>query len=176
MSKVSLYAPFAGVKDGLSLLTLLQDKKELEKVLEVVKTLDEKITEVNEAIEVYGKASKIDDLVRRTQQKEREAGAALNEAVQEATKTKADAKSWADQQRQKAVQREIAATERENELSKSQAAFNSVAESKRDELAAREKKIVENEQRAEALKGQYEKLKLRYENALEALKTGVAAA
>ena len=176
MTRVNLYAPFAGVKDGLTLCTLLLDKKKLEAVLGVVKELDDKITEINAAIEVYGKASKIDVLVRNAAQKDQEAGAALNEAVQQATNTKEEAKAWATIQREKVAQHETAVTKRESELSAAKAEFKTQSDAQQADLKARDAKVVENERKAEGLVAQHQKLKDRYEHALEALKVGVAAA
>ncbi len=173
---VNLYAAFPGVKDGLTLLTLLQDKKKLEAVLGVVKDLDDRITEINTAIEVYAKTDKIEILLRDTGLKNRDAAAALNEAVQESTKTKEDAKAWAAAHREKVIQLQTAVTERESELSKAKAEFQVKAEAGETEFKAREAAIAKNEQKAEGQLAQGTKLKERYEHALDALKTATAAA
>ena len=73
MTKINLYAPFAGVKDGLTLCTLLRDPKKLEEVMGVIEILDGRIREVNEAIEILGKASRMDALLREATQKNQDA-------------------------------------------------------------------------------------------------------
>ena len=176
MGKVSLHAPFAGVKDGLTLLTLLQDKKKLKEVLGVVKALEDERQALNEAIETYGKASQMDVLLRNAGQKDQEAATALNEAKEKAGQIQKDAKTWADDLRSKLVEREKAVTVSEEALAKDRSLFSADTDTWQGALAKSKAEIAEREKKTGRLLDEAQKLKNRYETALASMKADVAAA
>jgi hypothetical protein len=176
MGKINLYAPFAGVKDGLTLCTLLSDKKRLKEVMGVVEILDGRITEINEAIEILGKASEMDVLLRKAKQKDQEALFALNEAKEAAGQIQRDAKSWADELRAKTVEREDAVTIVEKALAEDKSRFNADAVSWQATKVKREAELADQKQLTTRKLGEVEQLKERYETALGSMKAGVAAA
>lgn len=176
MSKINIYAPFPGVKDGLTLCTLLTDEKKLKEVMGVIEILDGRITEINEAIEVLGKASKMDSLLREANQKHQDAEFALNEAKEGAGQIQKDAKSWADDLRIRLVEREEIVAAGEKKLAEDAAQFNADIEARRTKMKEREAEVFEQQR---VLGGQIEeakKLKARHETALASMKAGVAAA
>ncbi len=176
MGKISLHAPFAGVKDGLTLLTLLQDKKKLKEVLGVIQALEDERQALNEAIEVYGKASQMDVLLRKAAQKDQEAAAALREANENAGQIQKDAKSWADDLRVKLVEREGVVTAGEKKLAEDISRHIGIENTRQVDLAEREAKVAEREKTTFRLLDEAQKLKKRYETALASMKAGAAAA
>ena len=176
MGKINLHAPFAGVKDALTLLTLLQDKKKLKEILGVVKALEDERQALNEAIEVYGKASKMDVLLRNVQQKDQEAAVALREAKENAGQTQKDAKTWADDLRGKLVEREKVVTVLENTVVKDRSLFNTDRDTWQAALAEAKAEIAKREQTTARLLDEAKALKNRYETALASMKAGAAAA
>ncbi len=176
MTKINLYAPFAGVKDGLTLCTLLRDPKKLEEVMGVIEILDGRIREVNEAIEILGKASRMDALLREATQKNQDAAFELNEAKDSAGQIQKDVKSWADDLRKKIVAREDAVTIVEKSLVEDKSRFNADMEARQAKMKEREEEVFEQQR---ILSGQVEeakKLKARQAIALASMKAGVAAA
>ena len=67
-------------------------------------------------------------------------------------------------------------TDRENKLTEAKAEFKEQSDARETEFKAREAAIAKNEQKAEGQLAQGTKLKVRYENALDALKTSAAEA
>lgn len=176
MGKINIYAPFPGVKDGLTLCTLLMDGKKLKEVMSVIKILDGRITEINEAIEVYGKASQMDVLLHKAEQTHQEALFELNEAKEAAGQIQKDAKSWADDLREKIVEREDAATTVEKTLAEDKSRFNADATAWQAEKVKREAELTDQKQLTARKLDEAGKLKIRYETALASMKAGVAAA
>jgi hypothetical protein len=174
--KINLYAPFPGVKDGLTLCTLLLDKKKLKEVLGVVKILDARITEVNEAIEVLGKANQMDRLLREAKQQDEEALFALGEAKKNAGEIQKDARSWAEDLRLKIVEREAKAAAREKILAEGEARLKADVERWKKDADKFEVAAVEREKTTVRLLEEAQGLKKRYEAALASMKAGVAAA
>ena len=176
MTKVNLYAPFAGVKDGLTLCTLLRDKKKLKEVLGVVEILDVRIAEINQAIETLGKASKMDALLREASQKNQDAAFVLNEAKESAGQIQQDAKTWADDLRSKLVKREKTVTAGEKALADGEARLKAGMDAWQADSAKSNVAIAKHEQTTARLLEQAKALKKRYETALASMKADVAAA
>jgi hypothetical protein len=176
MTKVNLYAPFAGVKDGLTLCTLLRDAKKLEEVMGVIEILDGRIREINEAIEILGKASKMDALLREAKQKDQDALFVLNEANENAGQIQKDVKSWADDLREKIVEREDAVAAGEKALAEDKSRFNADAAAWQIAKAKCEAELADQTQLAARKLDEAVGLKKRYETALAVTKAGVAAA
>ncbi len=176
MSKVNLYASFPGVKDGLTLCTLLMDKKKLKEVMGIIEILDARIMEINEAIEVYGKASQMDVLLRNAEQKHQEALFELNEAKESAGQIQKDAKSWADDLREKIVEREDAVAIVEKTLAEDKSRFNADMEARQIKMKDREAEVFEQQRVLDGQVEEAKKLKARQAAALASMKAGVAAA
>ena len=176
MGKINLLAPFPGVKDAITILTLLEDKKKLKEVLGVIKTLEDERQALNESIEVYGKASKMDVLLRNAGQKDQEAAAALSEAKEGAEKIQKDAKTWADDLCSKLVDREDAVKTGEKSLAEGEAQFKADVVRWDRGMKESNKKVAEREQTTLRLLGEAQKLKERHDIALDSMKAGVAAA
>jgi hypothetical protein len=176
MGKINLYASFPGVKDGLTLCTLLLDKMKLEDVLGVIKALDERTTGINEAIEVLGEASQMDVLLRNAEQKNQEALFELNEAKEAAGQIQKDAKSWAGDLREKIVEREDAVAVGEKALAEDTSRFNADAAAWQAAKAKCEAELADQTQIAARKLDEAQRLKKRYEIALNSMKAGVAAA
>ena len=173
--KVNLYAPFAGVKDGLTLLTLLSDKKKLKEVLATVKILDERIIEINQAIEVYGKASKMDSLLRDAAQKDVDAQYELDEAKKAAEHIYRDTKSWADDLLARLKTREEVVAENEKILAAGRERLTSDTKTFDTRSAERESSISEREAKTVRLNEEAAVVKARLDTALENMKADVAA-
>ena len=176
MGKISLHAPFNGVKDGLTLCTLLLDEEKLKEVMGVIKALEDERVALNEAIEVYGKASKMDVLLRNARQKDQEAAAALNEAREKAEQIQTDAQSGAEKLCVKIVEREEAVTAREKILDVNENRLKANVDTWQIEVTERETKISGQEKTTAVRLDEARKLKKRYQAALASMKAGVAAA
>lgn len=176
MGKISLHAPFNGVKDGLTLCTLLLDEKKLKEVMGVIKALEDERVALNEAIEVYGKASQMDVLLRKAAQKDQEALVALNVAKEDAEQTQTDARSAAEKLRVKIVEREDAVTVREKILDEGENRLKADVEAWQIKVVERETKISGQEKTTAVRLDEARKLKKRYETVLASMKAGVAAA
>lgn len=176
MAKFNLYGPFAGVKDGLTLLTLLSDKKKLKEILGVLAALEDERQALNEAIEVYGKAKKMDGLLMAAETKDREAASALAAAKENAGKLQKDAKTWADDLRSKLVTREKMLEASAKILADGKNRLKADTDAWQIKMVERETKIARQEKTTAARLDEARKLKKRYETALGSMKAGVAAA
>lgn len=176
MGKISLHAPFNGVKDGLTLCTLLLDKKKLKEVMGVIKALEDERVALNEAIEVYGKASQMDVLLRNAGQKDRDAATALNEAKEKAGQIQTDARSWAEKLRVKIVEREDAVTVQEKTLVEGEIRFKADVDAWQIKMVEHETKISGQEKTIAVRLDEARKLKKRLDTALKSMKADVAAA
>ena len=176
MGKVNLYAPFAGVKDGLALLALLQDKKRLKEVLGVVKLLDERIKEINEAIEVYGKANQIDGLLNAARQKSEEAERALAAAQDQAAEVQAEAQATVEANREALDGQAAAVAARENRVSAAEAAFKRKSEAQEAAMAEREANAAALGAQATARLAEAEETNARYQAMIDDVKKRAAAA
>lgn len=176
MTKINLYAAFPGVKDGLTLCTLLQNKKKLKEVMGVIQILDDRTRKINESIEVLGKASKMDALLREANQKNQDATFALDQAKEEAGRIQRDAKSWADDLRSKIIEREKKLGDGEKKLAGDISQHISIQNTLQADLAKREAKVAEREKTTVRLLDDAKTLKKRHETGLASMKAGVAAA
>ncbi len=176
MGKINLHAPFAGVKDGLALCTLLSDKKKLREVLGVIEHLESERTKLNAAIEVYGKAGQIDGLLSAAKEKLTEATRRLDAAGAKAQGIELAAQKTADQQHGVLKERELALGEREKKLADGEARLKAASESAEAEMAKREKHAADLQTAAARAIAEGSKLKQRYTSALEKLKADVEAA
>lgn len=176
MAKYNLYGPFAGVRDVFTLLTLMDDKKKRKEFLNVAKTLEEERGAINEAIEVYGKASKIEGLVMSAEAKDREAEAALAMAKESAGQIQTDAKTWAGDLRSKIVEREEAVTAGEKKLAENEAHHKADVDRWEDKMKKRETEVFEQQRVLGSQIAEAKKIKERHTIALASMKAGVAAA
>lgn len=176
MAKYNIYGPFAGVKDGLTLLTLMDDKKKLKEMKGVLKALEDERQALNEAIEVYGKAKKMDGLLSMAETKNREADVALSAAKESAGQIQKDAKTWADDLRSKIVEREEAVTAGERKLAENEARHKVDVELWNKGVEQFEIKIAEREKTTVRLNDEALALKKRLDIALKSMKADVAAA
>lgn len=176
MAKYNIYGPFAGVKDGLTLLTLLSDKKKLQEVLGVVKALEDEREALNEAIEVYGKAKKMDGLLSSAETKEALAEAELKKAMVNAEEIRSKARNWADGLGKKTQERATAVTHREDRVSVAESELARERARNDQENTKREATITENERIASGLLAQGNDLKKRYHEALQRMKENAEAA
>ncbi len=176
MAKYNLYAPFAGVKDGLTLLTLLQDKKKLKEIMGVIVALEDERQGLNEAIEVYGKAKKMDGLLSAAETKDREADAALSAAKESAGQIQKDAKTWANDLRSKIVEREEVVTAGEKKLAENEAHHKADVDRWEDKMKKRETEVFKQQRELGGQIAEAKEIKERHTVALASMKAGVAAA
>ena len=176
MAKYNIYGPFAGVKDGLTLLTLLQDKKKLKEILAVITALEDERQGLNEAIEVYGKAKKMDGLLSAAETKNREAENRLADAKNAAGTIQIDAKSWAESLRAKIVEREEAVTAGEKKLAENEAHHKADVDRWEDKMKKRETAVFEQQRVLGGQIAEAKEIKERHAVALASMKAGVAAA
>lgn len=176
MAKYNIYGPFAGVKDGLTLLTLLQDKKKLKEIMGVIKALEDERQALNEAIEVYGKAKKMDGLLMSAEMKDREAASALAAAKESAGGIQKDAKTWANDLRGKLVTREKMLEASAKILADGENRLKADTDAWKAALAETQVGIAEREKRTLGLLDEAEVLKNRYAAALANMKADAAAA
>ena len=176
MAKYNIYGPFAGVKDVFTLLALMEDKKKRKEFLGVVKALENEREALNEAIEVYGKASKIDGLVSEAATNVALAEATLKKAMVSAEEIREKAKNWADDLGQKAQERATAVTHREDRVSVAESELARERARNDERNTKREDKLSRDEKAAATLMAQGNDLKNRYHDALERMKENAAAA
>ena len=176
MSNVNLYAPFAGVKDGLTLLTMLQDKKKLAETLGIVKILDDRIAEINQAIEVYGKTSEIDKLLRKAAENNAEAEKTLTEATVNSETVRDEAKHWADALNKKSKTRKADVKQREDAADEDKRLLENEKARFTQESKIAEARIAKDEQAATSRLEEATALRARYQKILDDMKAGAAAA
>ena len=176
MAKYELYAPFSGVKDGLTLLTLLQDKKKLAEVMGVLEALEGERTKLNEAIEVYGKAKKMDGLLHKAQENAALSEKALSEATANSETVRAEAKHWADELNRKSKTREADVKQREDAVEEGERLLENEKARFTQESKIAEAKIAKDEQTATKRLEEATALRDRYQKILDDMKAGAAAA
>ena len=174
--KINLYAPFAGVKDGLTLCTLLLDEKKLKEVTAVIQELDARIAEINEAIETYGKASEMDTLLRVAGQKNQEAKQTLAAARSQAEETLAQAQATIDSKRKALDGQAAAVVAREEHMTEAEAAFKTEAERQQADMTDREAKAAKREDKATADLAEAKETKARYERLIADIQKRAKAA
>ena len=176
MAKHELYAPFAGVKDGLTLLTLLMDKKKLVEMLGVLKGLEGTRNQVNEAIETYGKAKKMAELLRQAEAKNMEADKTLRDATANSETVRAEAKYWAAELVKKSKTREADVKQREDAVEEGERRRCLAEAQFVQERKIAEAKIATDEQAATKRLEEANALQSRYQKILDDMKAQAAAA
>ncbi len=172
MAKFNLYGPFGGVRDAITLLSLMEDKKKRKEFLGVVTALEEERQALNETIEVYGKAKKMDGLYAAAVDQEARTRRLLDDAGVEVAELRAKAKKETGAAREKVRLREKAVDVQEQALNREK--NDLTASRNRDDarMAKRDKEAVELERK---LKGQSEVLQGQQDEYNERKKTLDAA-
>ncbi len=174
--KINLYAPFAGVKDGLTLCTMLRDPEKLEEVLGTIKVLDERIDEINEAIETYGKASEMDTLLRVAGQDRREAAETLAAARVQAAEIVTEAEDGIFSDRKEVSAKAAALKQGQHALANAEAGFKAESEQQQADMTEREAAAAKREDKATADLAEAKETKARYERLIADIQKRAKAA
>ena len=148
MSKIALYAPLPGVKDALNLLTLLSDKKERQKVLDITAGLETERKRLNGTIETVAKAVKIPGLLADAEDRHARATKILDEAGDAARGIRSEADAYADGLRKKLLKRERDCEAREAAAGKAESTFDARQKGTTKALSEREATLVKREKTA----------------------------
>lgn len=176
MPKIGLYGELPAVKGALALLTLLADKKERQKVLDVIAALEAERVRLNEVIERYGQALKIPGLLAQAEQAKTDAANAILDAKIEASKIRAETEEWAKAKQAKLLDREKAVDRKEATTDRREIELTNGMGARESEVGGREEKVADRERLAESRMDEGKELKARYDKLLADMKARAAAA
>lgn len=175
MAKFDFYGPFSGVKDGISLLTMLSDNEKLATVLEIANKLEGERNRLNKAIETYGKISQIEAILENANAKDRIAKKNLQESDKKINQDSAKFNQECKKIKDKLVYDKGQLTKRENEVKKQEADLKNHIQQQEEKFYETQRKLEQKERELHSQMSETTELKKRWEKAIADLKKQAAA-